>query len=250
MNINRIYYQEIDSTNLEAARLATGGAVEGTLVVADMQTAGRGRRGRQWESPQGEAVYMSLVLRPEALPEQAPGLTLVMALSVAQALKSLGLLGCQIKWPNDIVMNRKKLCGILTELHMDGSRVSDVIIGVGINVNQENFAPEIAAIATSILVETGNRIDKDSLIDAVMAAFSKNYSIYQETYDMRSLIGDYHAFLANRNQEVRVLDPKGEYEGIALGINLRGELLVRKQDGTIETVYAGEVSVRGIYGYI
>lgn len=250
MNINRIYYQEIDSTNLEAARLATGGAVEGTLVVADMQTAGRGRRGRQWESPQGEAVYMSLVLRPEALPEQASGLTLVMALSVAQALKSLGLLGCQIKWPNDIVMNRKKLCGILTELHMESGRVGDVIIGVGINVNQKSFASEIESVATSILAQTGRYMDKDVLIDAVMEAFGRNYAIYQKTYDMTCLMEDYHAFLANRNQEVRVLDPKGEYEGIALGINLRGELLVRKQDGTIETVYAGEVSVRGIYGYI
>lgn len=250
MNINRVNYKEIDSTNLEAARLATGGAAEGTLVVADSQTAGRGRRGRQWDSPGGEAVYMSLILRLQALPEQVSGLTLVMALSVVQALKKLGLTGCQIKWPNDIVMNGKKLCGILTELHMEGSKISDVIVGVGINVNQAHFAPEIAAIATSILVETGSKIDKDSLIDAVMSAFSNNYSIYQETYDMRSLTEDYHAFLANRNQEVRVLDPKGEYEGIALGINLRGELLVRKQDDTIEEVYAGEVSVRGIYGYI
>ena len=139
MNIKRIDYKEIDSTNLEAARLATGGAAEGTLVVADAQTAGRGRRGRQWESPQGAAIYMSLILRPEAEPERVSGLTLVMALAVVQALEKLGLSGCQIKWPNDIVMNRKKLCGILTELHMENGKVSDVIIGVGINVNQECF---------------------------------------------------------------------------------------------------------------
>ncbi|MBQ7943779.1 MAG: biotin--[Lachnospiraceae bacterium] len=250
MNIKRIDYKEIDSTNLEAARLATGGAAEGTLVVADAQTAGRGRRGRQWESPQGAAIYMSLILRPEAEPERVSGLTLVMALAVVQALEKLGLSGCQIKWPNDIVMNRKKLCGILTELHMENGKVSDVIIGVGINVNQECFISEIASTATSIYVETGRRIDKDVLIDAVISAFAQNYSIYQKTYDMTNLREDYHAFLANRNHEVRVLDPKGEYEGIALGINLRGELLVRKQDDTIEEVYAGEVSVRGIYGYI
>lgn len=250
MNINRIDYQEIDSTNLEAARLATDGAAEGTLVVADSQTAGRGRRGRVWESPQGEAVYMSLILRPQAEAAQVSGLTLVMALAVAQALESLEIVGCRIKWPNDLVMNGKKLCGILTELHMEQGKVGDVVIGVGINVSQTNFASEIASVATSIYQESGKRIDKDILIDAVMVAFAQNYAIYQKTYDMTNLITDYHAFLANCNQEVRVLDPKGEYEGIALGINLRGELLVRKQDDTIEEVYAGEVSVRGIYGYI
>lgn len=250
MNIQRIDYQEIDSTNLEAARLATGGAAEGTLVVAKTQTAGRGRRGRQWDSPEGDAIYMSLILRPQAEAADVSGLTLVMALSVAQALQQLQLGGVQIKWPNDIVLNRKKLCGILTELHMENRCVSDVIIGVGINVNQKCFASEIESIATSILIETGSGMDKDMLIDAVMEAFERNYAIYQKTYDMTNLMEDYHAFLANCNQEVRVLNPKGEYEGIALGINLRGELLVRKQDGTIETVYAGEVSVRGIYGYI
>ncbi len=250
MNIQRIKYKEIDSTNLEAARLAIGGAAEGTLVVADMQTAGRGRRGREWKSPKGEAVYMSLLLRPEALPRQLSGLTLVMALSVAQALQGLDINGCQIKWPNDIVMNHKKLCGILTELHMENGKVSDVVIGVGLNVGQESFAEELAKTATSIYAETGRQIDKDALIDAVMSAFVQNYSIYQKTYDMTRLMEDYHAFLANCNREVRVLDPKGEYEGIALGINLRGELLVQRQDDTIEEVYAGEVSVRGIYGYI
>ncbi len=250
MNIQRVHYKEIDSTNLEAARLAAEGAAEGVLVVADAQTAGRGRRGRQWESPAGDAVYMSLILRPQAEADKVSGLTLVMALSVAQALDGLEIAGGQIKWPNDIVLNRKKLCGILTELHMESGRVSDVIIGVGINVNQESFASEIESVATSVLVETGRRMDKDILIDSVMEAFERNYAIYQKTCDMTNLLEDYHAFLANRNHEVRVLDPKGEYEGIALGINLRGELLVRKQDGTIETVYAGEVSVRGIYGYI
>ncbi len=250
MNIQRIDYQEIDSTNLEAARLATDGAAEGTLVVAKAQTAGRGRRGRRWDSPEGDAVYMSLILRPQAEAADISGLTLVMALSVAQALQQLQLEGVQIKWPNDIVLNGKKLCGILTELHMEGGHVSDVVIGVGINVNQECFASEIAAVATSICAETGRRIDKDTLIEAVIDAFGCNYAIYQKTYNMTSLMEDYHAFLANRNHEVRVLDPKGEYEGIALGINLRGELLVRKQDDTIEEVYAGEVSVRGIYGYI
>ncbi|MBE5876423.1 MAG: biotin--[acetyl-CoA-carboxylase] ligase [Lachnospiraceae bacterium] len=250
MNIQRIDYQEIDSTNLEAARLATGGAAEGTLVVAKTQTAGRGRRGRQWDSPEGDAIYMSLILRPQAEAADVSGLTLVMALSVAQALQQLQLGGVQIKWPNDIVLNRKKLCGILTELHMENRCVNDVIIGVGINVNQKCFASEIESIATSILIETGSGMDKDMLIDAVMEAFERNYAIYQKTYDMTNLMEDYQAFLANCNQEVRVLNPKGEYEGIALGINLRGELLVRKQDGTIETVYAGEVSVRGIYGYI
>lgn len=250
MIIQKVNYDELDSTNLEAARLAADGVAEGTLVVADVQTAGRGRRGRQWDSPEGEAIYMSLILRPQASAEKISGITLVMALSVAQALEDIGITGSQIKWPNDIVLQGKKLCGILTELHMEGGSVSDVIVGVGINVNQKSFSFEIADIATSIYAITGQKTEKELLIDAVMKAFEQNYSRYQETYDMENLIEDYHAFLANRNQKVRVLDPKGEYEGIALGINLRGELLVSKQDDTIETVYAGEVSVRGIYGYI
>lgn len=250
MKIQKVNYKEIDSTNLEAARLAMDGAAEGTLVVSKVQTAGRGRRGRQWDSPEGEAIYMSLVLRPQTTADKISGITLVMALSVAQALERIGVKGSRIKWPNDIVLEGKKLCGILTELHMESGSISDVIVGVGVNVNQESFSPEITDIATSIFAVTGQKIEKEILIDAVMKAFERNYDIYQQTYDMTNLIEDYHAFLANRNQKVRVLDPKGEYEGIALGINLRGELLVSKQDDTIETVYAGEVSVRGIYGYI
>ena len=247
---NLVLYEETASTNLDAKKLAAQGAEHGTLVVADMQTAGRGRRGRTWLSPAGESVYMSLLLRPRCKPEQASALTLVMALAVLQAVRELQPQNCGIKWPNDIVMNGKKICGILTEMSMKKMDIDYVVIGVGINANQSIFAEEIADTATSIFEQSGERVDRAWLICRVMHYFEQAYAEFEKTWDLTGLIELYNRYLLNKDRQVRVLDPKGEYEGVALGINEQGELLVKKQDGSLVEVYAGEVSVRGIYGYV
>lgn len=242
------YYEETDSTNIQAKALE--GAGHGTLVVADMQTAGRGRLGRTWQSPAGNNIYMSILLKPEISPNQAPMLTLVMALSVAEAVKTVSGMNAYIKWPNDLVINKKKICGILTEMNLDGTGIKHVVIGVGINVNTPDFPEDIRQTATSLRIEGGHSFERAEIIAAIMESFEKNYEIFIQNGDLSGIVDKYNALLANKNKEVRVLEPGHEYNGYALGINNKGELLVRREDGTVENVFAGEVSVRGIYGYV
>ena len=245
-----IYYTQLDSTNLEIARLAAEGAMHGTVVVADSQTAGKGRRGRGWESPAGENIYMSILLRPACLPDTAPMLTLVMAYSVAKALKESGFTDVQIKWPNDLVLSGKKICGILTEMQMKGTEIDYVVVGVGINVNTSKFPEELKDTATSLYLESGKVSDRESLVESVVEYFQQSYRQFLETQDLSFLREEYNNMLVNVGREVRVLEPGNEYTAYAQGINSEGELLVRTEEGEEKRIYAGEVSVRGIYGYV
>ena len=247
----RVYFaEEVDSTNTWGKRLAEEGAPHGTLIVADEQTQGRGRRGRSWKSPKGTNISMTLILRPDLEPSRASMLTIVMGLSVAQGLKELLELPIEIKWPNDAVLNGHKLCGILTEMSAQIDYINYVVVGTGINVNLPEIPEDLKEIATSLLIETGHTVNRAEVIGAVMQAFARNYESFIETGDLSGLRDAYNEILANRDRQVRVLDPKDPYEGVALGINPRGELLVRKEDGSVSEVYAGEVSVRGLYSYI
>lgn len=245
-----LYFDVIGSTNIEAKKQAENNAPEGLLVVADKQEAGRGRRGRSWESPAGANIFMTILLRPAYSPVKAPMVTLVMAVSAAQAIADVTDLDVRIKWPNDIVVNKKKVVGILTELTMETDYIQYLVCGVGINVNQTEFPEAIQATATSLYLEGGRRINRAGLIEKVMEHFEENYEIFCKTEDMSGLIETYNELLVNNEAQVRVLDPKGEYDGLSHGINELGELMVEKQDGSMENVYAGEVSVRGIYGYV
>ena len=247
------YFNETGSTNIDAKRYAEEGEPHGTTVVANMQSAGRGRRGRLWQSPAGSAIYMTIMLKPQFVPDKASMLTLVMALSVADAIVEVTGLSAGIKWPNDIVVNKKKVCGILTEMNAELDYIQYVVIGVGINVNNnspEEFPEEIRKTATSLKIESGMQISRAALLERVLAHFEKNYNIFTQSLDLSALMEAYDARLLNLNAEVRVLDPKGEYTGIARGLNPAGELLVEKENGEVVPVYAGEVSVRGLYGYI
>lgn len=243
------FVKETDSTNLLAKRLAREGAPHGTLAVAEFQTAGRGRLGRSWKVPEGTAVMMSLVLKPEFEPRYASMLTLVMGLSVAQAAEQTGF-SVSIKWPNDVVISHKKICGILTEMSVSEGRIESVVIGVGVNVNNREFPEELADKATSLYLEAGHEFDRSRIPGLVMAAFEKNYEKFVQTCDLSLLLRDYEALLANRNQPVRVLDMRAPFEGIARGITETGELLVERPDGETVEVGAGEVSVRGLYSYV
>lgn len=247
------YFDETGSTNIDAKQFAEEGAPHGTTVVADMQTSGRGRRGRMWQSPAGSAVYMTIMLKPDFSPDKASMLTLVMALSVADAITETTRLLTGIKWPNDIVVNKKKVCGILTEMNAELDYIQHVVIGVGINANNgspEEFPEEIRQTATSLKIESGVQISRAALIERVLFHFENNYDTFVRTLDLSGLMQAYDEHLLNLNAEVKVLDPKGEYTGIARGINTTGELLVEKEDGEVIPVYAGEVSVRGLYGYV
>ena len=242
------FARETDSTNLWIKRLAKEGASEGTLALAEFQSAGRGRLGRSWEVPEGTSVMMSILLRPKFEPQYAPTLTLVMGMAVAKAVKNLGF-DVSIKWPNDVVVSHKKICGILTEMGVRDGKIDYAVIGVGINVNIKEFPEEMADKATSLYLESGKEFDRSQIPGLVMEAFEEYYEKFAATCDLSGLKEEYESILANYNQSVRVL-AKEPYEGVARGITDGGELLVEKTDGTIATVSAGEVSVRGLYSYV
>lgn len=244
-----IYYEETDSTNIRAKALAEEGAEHGTLVIAGRQNAGKGRRGRGWISPKGENIYMSILLRPEFEPSKAPMLTLVMAYSVAQALREKEEINAKIKWPNDVVLHKKKICGILTEMSAEIDYINHVVIGVGINTNMEQMEAEIAEKATSLKIEEGRTVMRAGLIAQVMKYFEENYEKFMKDGDLSEIKDAYNDMLVNQDRDVRVLEPGNEYDAHAIGINETGELLVKKEDGSLEKIFAGEVSVRGIYGY-
>lgn len=245
-----ICYKETGSTNNDIKRAAEDGAGEGLVIVADTQNGGRGRRGRVWQSPPGTSIAVSLLLRPDIRPENASMLTLVSALAVARTMNEILPGACSIKWPNDVLLHNKKVCGILTEMAAEPETIHYVVPGIGINVNQEEFPEDIRDIATSILIETGKKYDRSAFVAKFLAHFEEEYGIFMETQDLSGLIEEYNSILANKDKEVRVLDPKGEFSGIARGIDMRGQLQVELETGEITSVYAGEVSVRGIYGYV
>ena len=242
-------FDSIDSTNTKAKELAEAGHPSGTLVVADQQTLGRGRRGRSWESPAGTGIFMTLMLKPDINPNNASMLTLVAAMATARAITEVTGEAAQIKWPNDIVMNGKKVVGILTEMSAQFDYINHIVVGIGINVHNEEFPEEIAKTASSLLLECGHRIHRASLIEAFLEEFERLYAVYLATEDMSGLQKEYDSLLVNRGRQVRVLDPKEPFEGKAMGITKKGELIVDTWESR-KLVSSGEVSVRGIYGYV
>ena len=244
------HYEEIDSTNTQASRLAHEGAEHGTVILAESQTAGKGRRGRSWESPKGENIYMSVLLRPTFQAEKAPMLTLIMAYGVTKTLQKYGFSDVCIKWPNDVVLSEKKVCGILTEMSMKDNQIDYVVIGVGVNVNNHSFPIELCGKATSLRLEGGKVIDKEMLCVDILNYFKNLYERFETTQDLSFIREEYNQLLVNCQKEVLVLEPGNEYVAYAHGINDKGELLVRTEAGEEKTVFAGEVSVRGIYGYV
>lgn len=244
------YYEEIDSTNTEIGRLAAKGAAHGTVVVAERQTAGKGRRGRTWESPAEDNIYLSVLLRPQMDVNKAPMLTIVMAYSVATAIQRAGFESVQIKWPNDLVLSGKKVCGILTEMQLQGSVIDHIVVGVGINVNMKAFPEEISQMATSLYRECGRLLDKRLLIEDILEKFEEMYERFLLEEDLSFVQEEYNQMLVNCGREVVVLEPGNEYTARAIGMNSTGELIVKTAEGKERAIFAGEVSVRGIYGYI
>ncbi|MDD7643683.1 MAG: biotin--[acetyl-CoA-carboxylase] ligase [bacterium] len=243
-------FDVIGSTNTTAMQMAEEGAPHGTLVVADRQDSGKGRRGRSWEMPAGVAIAMSIVIKPEELqPQNAPMLTLVSALAVVRGIEQQTGIRTEIKWPNDIVIGGKKVCGMLTEMSTQIDYINHIVVGIGINVHNEQFPEELSDRATSLYLESGTHVNRAALVEAVCESFEYYYDIFMRTQDLSGLQEEYNSKMVNMGRQVRILDPKGEYEGIALGITEHGELLTETPEG-VRRVDSGEVSVRGIYGYV
>ena len=253
-----IYSEETGSTNADIFSLSDMGYPQGTLAVTSKQTTGKGRRGRTWISPPGVNIYMSILLKPDFRPETAPMLTLVMAMSVIMACEELYGNECVfgIKWPNDIVVSARggdyhKICGILTEMRMEEKEIRDIVIGIGINVNQTEFPEEIRQTAGSLALALGREVSRADLTAAVWRYFEEYYERFAEAQTLKPLREEYERALVNRGRKVRVLDPTAPFEGTAAGINDMGELLVQPEDGSpVRAVGTGEVSVRGVMGYV
>ncbi len=251
------YFEVVDSTNAQAKRIAEStdrADWHGTVVVADTQTAGRGRRGRTWSSPCGTGLFFSILIKPEIEPGNASMLTLVKGMATVKGIAEVTGMQPQIKWPNDVVINGRKMVGILTEMSAQIDYVNHIVVGTGINVHQEEFPEEIAQTATSLKLELQRQgkeeqISRAQLLGAVLTHFERYYEIFLKTQDLSALMEEYNDMLVNCGRSVRVLDPLGEYEGTALGIDERGQLLVER-DGEISKISSGEVSVRGVYGYV
>lgn len=242
------YHETIESTNLRAKRIAVDSETSQVLIVSDEQNAGRGRLGRHWHSQKGEGLFSSYLLRPDIEPEESFQMTLVAAVSMARAIEDVTDLEAGIKWPNDILIGRKKVCGILTEMSAEWQKVNYLVLGIGVNVNQTAFDKEIEAIATSLKIESGHAVNRLDLLKACV-----NYIAYYERalYEKNvheELLKLYKEKSATIGQRVRVIG-KEERFGLALDMDDKGALLVRFEDGTESYVNHGEVSVRGIDYY-
>lgn len=249
---NIIYLENVDSTNNYAKKAAEAPFKEGTVIIAEEQSLGRGRLGRHWVSPRGKGVWMSIMLKPDILPADAPKLAIVTAYAVANALCSCCSLEARIKWPNDIVAGGRKICGILTEMSAEADEIKYVVIGIGINANIEldDFGPEVSKIATSISIENGSPVSRKVLAASVLDEFEKVYTDFVESGSIGFLLDGYRDKSAVLGKEIRVISKKEEITGLAVDISEQGHLVLRLEDGALREVMSGEVSVRGLYGYI
>lgn len=247
---NRIhYFPTIDSTNTYAKQLARDGAPEGTIVIADHQTGGRGRMGRSFSSPAGMGIYLSVILRPDCLPEALMHLTCAAGLAASDAVCAVTDRRPGIKWTNDLILARRKLGGILTELSVDAHtrKVEWAIIGIGINCCQrpEDFPPEIREIAISLGLSPA---DRPRLIAAlIQTLFTTNHGILTKKAE---IMEQFRARCVTIGQEISILRGDQVSHGTALSVDDEGGLHVRLTDGSLTTVTSGEVSIRGMYGYL
>lgn len=239
---NIIYFENVDSTN----NIAKKNSYEnGTLIIAETQTKGKGRMGREWISEKNSGIYMSFVLIPKIPAERINILTLIAGLSVCEVLNEMYPVSFEIKWPNDIVTEGKKVCGILTEGVISQTE-SKAIVGIGINVNNKYFPDDLKEKATSLYLLTGRIFERENIIRKISDTFEKNYFDF---INSKPLMEKYEKLCVNINREIVAIKDGMEIHATAIGITDTGELTVKKEDGTTLNINSGEVSVRGIYGY-
>jgi BirA family biotin operon repressor/biotin-[acetyl-CoA-carboxylase] ligase len=233
---------DVDSTNAYALRLIREDqAPHGTVVIAEAQSAGKGRRGRAWSSEPGTGLYMTIVLRPDISCTQAPVLTLGVAVAAHDAIERATGLEVDVKWPNDLLVGGRKVCGVLSELEAELDQVRSIVVGVGINVNQERFPPDIRNIATSLRIETGAPQSRIEILAGFLAALETMYRKFAE-HGPAELIGRWsEASSFSSGRALEVLDGARRIRGVTAGLNPLGALRIRRPDGTLEEVYSGDV---------
>jgi BirA family biotin operon repressor/biotin-[acetyl-CoA-carboxylase] ligase len=237
-----VFFDETDSTNIRAKDLAENGAVEGTLVIAESQSKGRGRKGRSWHTDKGEGIFLSLILRPKLTPSEVAIITLMTAVAMVEALKQVTDALPRIKWPNDLLINGKKICGILTELSTEMDAVNYIIVGLGININskKENFPEEIKDIATSLHMETGEEYSRKDITKRFLESFEKYYNILNKRgFETILTAWKKNSDTIGRDVEIDIFDR--QITGVVEDIESSGVLRVSTDDGRIERIISGDV---------
>jgi BirA family transcriptional regulator, biotin operon repressor / biotin---[acetyl-CoA-carboxylase] ligase len=238
------FLESVGSTNDAACAEAEKGAPEGTVVVAEEQTAGRGRLRRRWHSPSGLGIWMSVVLRPEVGSETAPGMTLCASVAVAKAVRSLYPVDVSLKWPNDVMVKGKKLCGILTEMKASRRNVDFVVCGIGMNVNQtpEDFPVELREGAVSIMMATGKRVDRAELLAAMLEHLEEQYRKFCRE-GVASSLDEWRSMCPLFGKRVRIKGRREAVEGIFFNIDDNGALVLRLDSGIHRSFLAGDVEL-------
>lgn len=245
---NIVALQEVDSTNEEAKRQAQCGAPDGSVFLAERQTGGKGRLGRTWESPAGTGIWFSVLLRPSLVPSEISSITLLAGIAVCRGIRSVTGCAAKLKWPNDVVIGSRKVCGILTEMAAEIDRVEYVVLGIGINANTEAFPAELAEKATSLRIEAGSAFPRAAILRAVLEELeslllnAKAGSAFQEILD------EYKSLCVSLNRRVGFFWNSEQQTGMAVDVSPSGELIVERDGGGRISINAGEVVVQGIYG--
>ncbi|HAZ91237.1 MAG TPA: biotin--[acetyl-CoA-carboxylase] ligase [Eubacterium sp.] len=238
--IRIIELESVSSTNDYAKDIAE----DDVLVLTYDQRSGKGRLGRVWECKKGEAIAMSLKIKPRVATQDISMLTIIAAVALVRSFP----VETMIKWPNDIVCAGKKVCGILTEGRIDGDSLTYAIIGIGVNVDMERFDGELEKKATSLYMESGIHYDKRSIVERFLEEFEKLSSQLEKTGNLKFIVSEYNSYLVHRDKEI-VIAGKESIHAVACGIDERGELIAKTEEGIMH-IRSGEVSVRGIYGYV
>lgn len=236
--------QAVDSTNDEAAKLASGGAPEGTVVIADAQFRGRGRMGCQWESPKDVGLYLSVILRPPIPPHAAPILTLLGAVAVADAIERTTGLAAGVKWPNDLIVRGRKVAGILGEMAAENSRLRHVVLGVGINVNQteEGFKGELEKTASSLRIEVGHHVDRTAMVRSLCRGLDDWYDRFLSD-GVASILERARQLCLTLGRAVVARSGNQELRGLAVAIDDAGALVIRDDSGEAHRLLAGDVTL-------
>lgn len=248
---NIIYFNSLESTNAEAKKIAAKDAVHGTVVISEEQTNGKGRRGRSFISPRGKGIWMSIIMKPNIDPMKVALLTQIAAAAVNLALEDMGIESL-IKWPNDIIINNKKVCGILTEMSCELTMVNYVVLGIGINVNVEShdFDEEIRKVATSLKIEMGETVDRKVLLAGILNNLEVLYKNYVDRDDIKKPISICREKSILIGREIRVIKKGIAIKARALELKQDGSLVVQYEDKKCEALISGEVSIRGLQSYV
>lgn len=239
-----VYQQTCASTQIIAHQLAQEGTPAGTVAITEEQTAGRGRMARVWDSAYGKGIWMSIVLRPDVVPQKAPQFTLVAAVAMVRAIEEVTGVKPEIKWPNDILIKGKKCTGILTELQSDADGIQALIIGIGLNVNQElsDFDVQVQPIATSLKMESGKHVSRQEMVRAILFHLEQYTDLYiEEGFGILKVL--WESYSSTIGSKVRARLPKETLEGIAEGITEDGVLQLRTSDGKLHSIYSADIEM-------